>query len=84
MSSIAAIPGVFQSATSTMNRSQRNLEKDASVVATSMIEDSTTDSSRSTVSAMVDARQQVLYAKAAAKLIRADDAMTQALLDVHA
>lgn len=84
MSSIAAIPGVFQSATSTMNRSQRNLEKDASVVATSMIQDSAADSSKDTVAAMVDAHEQVLYARAAAKLIRADDAMTKALLDVYA
>jgi hypothetical protein len=67
-----------------MSRAQRNLENDASVVASSAIENATADSSRNTVTAMVDAREEVLYAKAAAKLIRADDAMSQALLDVHA
>lgn len=84
MSSIAAIPGVFQSASSTISRSQRNLERDASTVAASMIEGSATNSSRNTATPMVDAREQVLYAKAAAKLIRADDVMTKALLDVYA
>jgi hypothetical protein len=84
MSSIAAIPGVFQSAVDTMDRSQRELKKDASVVATSMIEDAQNSASKDTVAALVDAREQVLYAKAAAKLIRADDIMTKALLDIHA
>jgi hypothetical protein len=33
---------------------------------------------------MIDARQQVLYTKAAARILSAADEMTKALLDVHA
>jgi hypothetical protein len=79
MNSIAAIPGALQSATGTIRRSLDNFDKDASVVANSTAVDS-----RETVHAMVDSRQQVLYTQAAAKIIRATDAMTKALLDVHA
>ena len=83
MSDIASIPGSFQSAISTIRRSVRNLDQDASVIAASVI-DNADGSPKDTVAALVDSRQQVLYSQAAAKLIRADDEMTKCLLDVHA
>ena len=79
MSPINSIPSAFQSATNTIHTSLRNLEKDASAVATSTAVDS-----RDTVAALVDSRQQVLYTQAAARIISATDLMTKSLLDVHA
>jgi hypothetical protein len=79
INAIAAIPGTFQSARNTIDRSLRNQDKDAQVVA-----NSTEADSHETVEALVDSKQQVLYTQAAARLVSANDAMTKALLDVHA
>lgn len=83
MSDIAAIPGSFQSAISTIHRSVKKLDEDASVVATSVV-DKPDGSTKDVVAALVDSRQQVLYTQAAAKVISASDAMTKTLLDIHA
>lgn len=72
-------PSALQSATTTINRSQVDLRKDASVVANSQGVES-----HDTLAALVDSRQQVLYTSAAAKLIKASDEMLASLLDVHA
>jgi hypothetical protein len=83
MSEITAIPGSFQSAISTIQRSVKKLDDDASVVATSAV-DRPEGGTKDVVAALVDSRQQVLYTQAAAKIIRATDAMTKTLLDIHA
>jgi hypothetical protein len=75
----AAIPGAFQSAISTIHKSVRALDRNAHVVA-----NSTDVSSRETIAALVDSRQQVLYTQAGARLISATDVMTRSLLDIHA
>jgi glucosamine 6-phosphate synthetase-like amidotransferase/phosphosugar isomerase protein len=79
MSDIAAIPPAIQTATSAIRRSQENLGKDAVVVA-----NSTSVESRDTIGALVDAREQVLYTRAAVKIINASDEMMKSLLDVRA
>jgi hypothetical protein len=89
MNGIATIPSALQSATNTIRRAQESVDKDAGVVASSAIVDARNSDARKvdareTVNALVDSRQQVLYTQAAAKVIRATDAMTKTLLDVHA
>jgi hypothetical protein len=79
MNGITALPGAAQIATGAIHRSIDNLRKDANVVARS-----TDVTSRETIGALVDSRQQVLYTAAAAKLINASDEMIKSLLDVHA
>ena len=79
MNGITAIPGALQTATGAIHRSVEDLRKDANVVARS-----TEVTSRETLGALVDSRQQVLYSAAAAKLIKASDEMIASLLDVHA
>lgn len=79
VASIAAIPSALQSATGAINRSLKKLDEDANVVARS-----TAVESRDTLQALVDSRQQLLYTKAAAKIISASDEITQSLLDIRA
>jgi hypothetical protein len=79
VASIAAIPSAMQSATSAIHRSGKALEKDANIVARS-----TAVESRDTLHALVDSRQQLLYTRAAAKVITAADEMTKSLLDIRA
>jgi adenylate kinase len=82
MSDVTAIPATsaVQIATSAIRRSQGELRKDASVIANP----NTAIESNDAISAMVDARQQLLYTKAAARIISTADEMTKALLDIHA
>jgi hypothetical protein len=40
--------------------------------------------SRDTLAALIDSRQQLLYTKAAAKLISAADEITQSVIDIRA
>jgi hypothetical protein len=77
--SIAAIPSALQSATGAIARSGKALEKDANVVARS-----TAVESRDTLNALLDSRQQLLYTRAAAKLISASDEMMKSLIDIRA
>ncbi|MEJ0100367.1 MAG: YkoF family thiamine/hydroxymethylpyrimidine-binding protein [Pseudomonadota bacterium] len=81
MSDITAIPSAsaVQIATNAIRKSQVELRKDASVVA-----NPNETEMRDTVSAMVDSRQQVLYTRAAAKIISTEDQMTKSLLDIQA
>src|SRR5262245_55018593 len=79
MNGITAIPGAAQIATNAIHRSVDNLRKDANIVA-----QSNDVTSRETLGAMIDSRQQVLYTAAAAKLISASDEMLASLLDVRA
>ena len=78
ISSIAGIPGALQSATSTIQRATKGLDKDESVVARSSIE------SGDDVKAMVDSRQQLRYTQAAARIVKVEDEMLQSLIDIRA
>ena len=55
------------------------MEKDAAVVAKSQ-----QAQSRAALDAMIDARQQVLYTRAAAKIIDASNEVTKGMLDMVA
>ncbi len=80
MSDVSAITsGAAQIATGAIKRSVSRLNKDANVVANS--NDVTTPD---TLAALVDAKQQVLYTRAAARMIRTADEMVSSLLDVRA
>ncbi|MEO8017453.1 MAG: hypothetical protein ABI769_06545 [Pseudomonadota bacterium] len=79
VATIAAIPSALQSATESIHRAVKTLEKDAGVVAKS-----SAIQSGDTVAALVDSRQQLLYTRAAAKIILASDEMTKSLLDIRA
>jgi hypothetical protein len=79
IAAITAIPSALQSATGAIHRAGKALEKDANVVARS-----TAVESRDTLSALIDSRQQLLYTRAAAKIITASDAMMKSLIDIRA
>lgn len=79
MTDITALPGPAAIATGAIRRSVDQLARDAQVVANAQGVEM-----RDTVAAMIDARQQVLYTKAAARIIDASDQMAKALLDIHA
>ena len=55
------------------------VDQDAAVVANSSAVEA-----RDTLNALIDSRQQLLYTRAAAKIISTSDAMTQSLLDIRA
>ena len=80
MSDVSAITsGAAQIATGAIKRSVSKLDRDANVVA-----NSTDVTTPDTLAALVDAKQQVLYTKAAARLISASNEMVSSLLDVRA
>lgn len=79
MSAITSIPSAVQSAVTAIQRSQANLNRDAAVVA-----NPSAGLSGDTLDALIDSRQQQLYASAAAKLFSASDEMTKNILDVIA
>ena len=79
VASIAAIPSALQSATSAIHRAGKALDKDAHVVA-----NSSAIESRDTLEALIDSRQQLLYTRAAAKLISASDELMKSVIDIRA
>jgi hypothetical protein len=79
MSTINPVGNAAQIATNAIRKSQENLAADAHVVANA----STSVDSHETVKALVDARQQVVYTKAAARVVRAADEMVSNLLDLR-
>jgi hypothetical protein len=85
MSDITGIPSVMASATNAIRKSVDRVAQDAHVVANSSTADSTSGvEQRDVVNALVDAKQQVIYTKAAAKMIRTADEMVSSLLRVKA
>ena len=76
---IASVPSALQSATSAINRAVKATDRDAAVVA-----NSSSVESADTLGALVDSRQQALYASAAAKLFSASDEMMASVLDIRA
>lgn len=79
MSAITPVASPLQIATNAIRKSQNELAKDAHVVANATAVDTP-----AVVNALVDARQQVLYTKAAARIVSAADEMVKSLLDVRA
>lgn len=76
---IGATPNIMQSARSTIDRAVRAATRDAATVASAPA-NPTVD----LVAALIDARQQVLYTQAGARMIETADQMMGALLDVRA
>lgn len=83
MSDLTAIPSVMASATNAIRKSVDRLAQDAHVVANTSVAGATTET-QDMVAALVDAHQQVIYTKAAAKMVRAADEMVSSLLDTRA
>jgi hypothetical protein len=79
MDPISSIGSPMQIAVGAIRKSVNNLSQDAHVVA-----NSTDVMSRETMTALIDAKQQVLYTRAAARMISAADEMVSSLLDVKA
>jgi hypothetical protein len=79
MSAIAPTGSVMQIAASGIRKAVNSATTDAHVVANSQ-----EVTSRETVEALIDARQQVLYTKAGARMIQAADEMVSSLLDIRA
>ena len=79
IAAIASLPSAMQSATSAINRSLKKLDANAHVVATSQ-----SVMSKDTIQALLDSRQQLLYTKAAAKIMTAADEVMQSAIDIRA
>lgn len=79
VAAIASIPSALQSATGAINRSLEKLDRNAHVVATSQ-----SVMSKDTIQALLDSRQQLLYTKAAAKIMTAADEVMQSAIDIRA
>lgn len=80
MSSITAIAqSPLPIATHAIQNALAKVAQDANVIANSPTVDSA-----ATIQALVDARQQVVYTKAAARLISASDSMVKSLPDTLA
>ena len=78
MNPIAATSDVMQIAAGGIRKAVSNVARDAHAVA-----NSTDVMSRDTLEALIDARQQVLYTRAGARMISAADDMMGTLLDIR-
>jgi hypothetical protein len=74
-----AASSVMQIATSAVNRAVAGMSGDAATVASAAIAQS-----GDLLTAIVDSRQQLLYAQAGAKMISAADQMLGTLIDIRA
>lgn len=79
MSAITPVSSPLQIATNAIRKSQHELAKDAHTIANAAAVDTP-----AVVNALVDARQQVLYTRAAARIVSAADEMMKSLIDVRA
>ena len=70
---------ILQSASSAINRAVAALSRDATTVASSSI-----DNVSELLPALIDSRQQLLYTKAAARLMETANEMMGSLLDARA
>lgn len=78
MNTIAAGPGIYPLARETISRATSRAEQDAEVVARSDVD------SRDVTTALIDARQQVLYTRAGARMVSAANEMLGSILDIIA
>jgi hypothetical protein len=88
MSDISLLPGALQSATTTIKRAVSATERDAAIVARAQLQSTgqggATPVPLDVVSALIDARQQLLYTQAGARMISISDEMMGSLLDTQA
>jgi hypothetical protein len=75
--SMGSVPNIFQSASATISRAGDALNNASAAVASAT-------SVNDVLPAMLDARQQLLYTQAAAKMISTANAMVGSLIDTHA
>lgn len=75
--SISSVPNIVQSASTTLSRAATAMNSAAATVASGA-------SVNDVLPAMIDARQQLLYTQAAAKMISTANAMMGSLIDTHA
>jgi hypothetical protein len=75
--SIGSVPNIFQSASSAISRATTAMSNDAATVASAA-------SVNEVLPAMIDARQQLLYTQAAAKMLSTANSMMGSLIDTHA
>jgi len=78
MNAIAAGPGIFPLGRETISRATSRAEQDAEVVARSDVD------SRDVTTALIDARQQVLYTRAGARMVSAAKEMLGSIVDIIA
>jgi hypothetical protein len=75
--SISSTPNLVQSASTMISRAATALSNDSATVASAT-------NVNDVLPAMMDARQQLLYTQAAAKMISTANAMMGSLIDTHA
>lgn len=75
--SIGPTPNIFQSASTAISRASGAVNNASAAVASAT-------SINEMLPAMIDARQQLLYTQAAAKMISTANAMMGSLIDTHA
>jgi hypothetical protein len=80
ISSIGSLPSAFQSAATTINRAVAGASGDAATVASSSV----AQDPNAMLMALVDAKQQLLYTQAGAKMMSTANAMLGAIIDVSA
>jgi hypothetical protein len=78
--SVGNLPGAFQSAATTINRAVAAAGGDAAVVASSSV----AQDPNAMLMALVDAKQQLLYTQAGAKMMSTANAMLGTILDISA
>jgi hypothetical protein len=76
--------GVYQSASSLISRAQAGAAADAATVASASTGAGLDVGSADFLNAMIDAKQQVLYTQAGAKMISTANDMMGSLLDIRA
>lgn len=84
MNGISSVGGglsVIQSATTTIQRAEAGAARDAATVAASSVASA---GAKDVLGALIDAKQQVLYSQAGAKLISAANDMMGSLIDISA
>ena len=80
ISSLASLPSAFQGATTTINRAVAGASQDAATVASSSV----SQDPSAMLAALIDARQQLLYTQAGAKMMNTASEMLGTIIDISA
>jgi len=80
LSSIASLPNAFQGASTAINRAVAGAGRDAAAVASA----TGTQDPSAMLAALVDARQQLLYTQAGAKMMNTASEMLGTIIDISA
>jgi hypothetical protein len=80
ITSVAGFPSAFQSASTTISRAVAGASQDAAAVASSSVSQDPT----AMLTALIDARQQLLYTQAGAKMMTTADEILGSIIDVSA